>query len=249
MGDSYIMFKRNLKKTMRSPEAMIMALVVPFVMMVLFGLIFGSVAEIEGFSYINFIVPGIILQCICNASGATALSVHGDMSKGIVDRFRSMRISKAAFISGHVGVSVIRNIIIVAVSFGAAILIGFRPEGGFFDWLVIAGILFLFIVAITWIVVIIGLIVKDTEGVSGVTFLLTLFTFISSGFAPVENLPTALRIFAQYQPMTAIVDAMRGLLMGSPVQSEIALAVVWCVGIIIVAFILALRIYKNKMTV
>jgi len=248
MRDSYIMFRRNLTKTMRSPETMTMALVVPCVMMVLFGFIFGGIADIEGFSYINFIVPGIILQCICNSSGATALSVHNDMSKGIIDRFRSMQISKSAFISGHVWLSVIRNMVITAVTFGAALVVGFRPTASFLEWLAVAGILFLFIVAITWITVIIGLLVGDAEAVSGATFLLVIFTFVSSGFAPTETLPTALRIFAQYQPMTPVIDSVRGLLLGMPLGNEIFIALAWCVGIIIVTFALAVQIYKNKLT-
>jgi len=248
MRDSYIMFKRNLTKTMRSPEAMSMALIVPIFMMILFGLVFGGIAEIEGFSYINFIVPGIILQCICNSSIATSISVHNDMSKGIIDRFRSMRISKSAFISGHVWVSVLRSVVITAVVFGAAFVIGFRPTAGVLDWLIVTGILFLFIVAITWVTVIIGLIVGDAEAASGASFLMVIFTFVSSGFAPVETMPTALRIFAEHQPMTAVIDAVRGLVMGAPVVNEILIALTWCVGITVVAFLLALRIYKNKLT-
>ena len=248
MRDSYIMFKRNLTKTMRSPEAMSMALIVPIFMMILFGLVFGGIAEIEGFSYINFIVPGIILQCICNSSIATSISVHNDMSKGIIDRFRSMRISKSAFISGHVWVSVLRSVVITAVVFGAAFVIGFRPTAGVLDWLIVTGILFLFIVAITWVTVIIGLIVGDAEAASGASFLMVIFTFVSSGFAPVETMPTALRIFAEHQPMTAVIDAVRGLVMGAPVVNEILIALAWCIGITVVAFLLALRIYKNKLT-
>ena len=248
MRDSYIMFRRNLTKTMRSPESMFMALIVPVVMMVLFGFIFGGVAEIEGFSYLSFIVPGIILQCICNASGATALSVHNDMSKGIIDRFRSMHISKSAFITGHVWLSVIRSVVITAVIIGAAFVVGFRSSAGAGEWLAVAGILFVFIIAVTWITVIIGLTVGDAEAVSGANFLLVIFTFVSSGFAPVETLPTALRIFAENQPMTFVIDAIRGLLLGTPLNNEIPIALAWSLGITIIAFTLAVQIYKSKLT-
>ena len=212
MTDSYILFKRCFVKTLRSPEAMTMAIVVPFVMMVLFGYVFGGVANIEGFSYINFIVPGIILQCVCNSSAATSLGVHSDMTKGLIDRFRSMQIAKSAFLSGHVWLAVIRSIVITVATFGAAFAIGFRPTAGFLEWLAVAGILILFIIAITWLVVIIGLVSADAESIRGANFLMVIFVFLSSAFAPPETLPTVLRVFAQYQPMTPVIDALRGLL-------------------------------------
>jgi len=248
ISDSYIMFKRCLVKTSRSPEAMTMAIVVPFVMMVLFGYVFGGVVNIEGFNYINFIVPGIILQCVCNSSTATSLSVHSDMTKGIIDRFRSMRIAKSAFISGHVWLSVIRSIVITIATFGAAFAVGFRPTAGLFEWLAVAGILTLFIIAITWLVVIIGLISKDAESISGANFLIVIFVFLSSAFAPPETLPTVLRVFAQHQPMTPVIDALRGLLLGTPLNNEIIIALAWCIGITVVGFTLAVQIYKSKLT-
>ena len=247
-SDSYIMFKRNFVKTIRSPEGLVMALVVPVVMMVIFGLIFGSVAEVDGFDYLTFIVPGIIIQCVCNMSGATALSVHEDMSQGIFDRFRSMRIAKSAFLAGHVWMSVLRSIVITAVIIGASFAVGFHPTAGFVDWLIVAGILILFIIALTWLLVINGLIAKNSESITGLNFLLLILSFVSSGFAPVDTLPTALRIFAEHQPMTHIIDATRALLLGLPVGNSIWLALAWSGGITIVAFIAAVQIYKSKLT-
>ena len=246
--DSYIMFKRCFIKTLRSPEAMIMAIVVPFVMMVLFGYVFGGVAHIEGVNYIDFIVPGTILQCICNSSIATSLNVHNDMTNGIIDRFRSMQIAKSAFISGHVWLSVIRNITITIASFGAAFIVGFRPTASFTQWLAIAGILTLFIIAITWLVVIIGLISKDAESISGAGFLIVIFVFLSSAFAPTDSLPTVLRIFARYQPMTPVIEALRGLMIGTPLGNEILIALIWCIGLTLIGFISSVNIYKSKLT-
>jgi len=242
------MFKRCFVKTLRSPEAVAMAIIVPVFMMVLFGFVFGGIADIEGFNYIDFIVPGIILQCICNSSTATSLGVHNDMTKGLFDRFRSMRIAKSAFISGHVWVSVIRCVVITIVTFGAAFIIGFRPTAGLVEWLAIAGILVLFIIAITWLVVIIGLIAKDAESISGANFLIVIFVFLSSAFAPTETLPLVLRVFARYQPMTPVIDALRGLMMGTPLGNEIIVALAWCVGMIVVGFVLSVNIYKSKLT-
>ena len=247
-GDSWIMFKRCFIKALRSPETVVMALVVPIFMMVLFGFVFGGVANIEGYNYINFIVPGIILQCICNSSAATALSVHNDMTKGIIDRFRSMQISKSAFIAGHVLVSVIRSSVITIMTFGAAFVVGMRPSAGVLEWLAIAGILVLFIIAITWITVIFGLVMNDGEAISGVTFLLVVFTFLSSGFAPTDTLPTVLRVFAENQPMTPVINSVRGLMLNSPLGNDLWLALIWSGGIAIAAYVIAVQIYKSKLT-
>jgi ABC-2 type transport system permease protein len=170
------------------------------------------------------------------------------MTKGIIDRFRSMRIAKSAFISGHVWLSVIRSIVITIATFGAAFVVGFRPTAGIIEWLAVAGILILFIIAMTWLVVIIGLISKDAESIGGAGFLMVIFVFLSSAFAPPETLPTVLRVFAQYQPMTPVIDALRGLLLGTPLNNEIYIALGWCVGITIVGFTLAVHIYKRKLT-
>ena len=246
--DSFIMFKRCFTKMLRSPETIVMATLVPVFMMIMFGYVFGGVAQIEGYSYINFIVPGIILQCIANASSATGLSLHNDMSTGVIDRFRSMAIAKSAVISGHVWVSVIRNMIIMTVTIGAAFIVGFRPTAGFVDWLIIAGILTLFIIAVTWIAVVIGLTAKNAESITGGTFLLVVFTFLSSGFAPTDTLPVVLRVFAENQPMTPVIDSVRNLMLGMPMNGEITIALAWCLGITIVAFIVAVQIYKRKLT-
>jgi len=247
-SDSYVMFKRCMKKTLRSPEAMTMAIVVPFVMMVLFGMVIGGVVEMEGMSYISFVVPGIILQCVCNSAIATSLNVQNDMTKGIIDRFRSMRVAKSAFIQGHVWVSVIRSVAITAATIGAAFAIGFRPTAGLLEWLAAIGILLLVIIAVTWLVMIIGLTAKNAESISGANALVMLFVFMSSAFAPPEGLPLVLRVFAQHQPMTPIIDALRGLLLGVPMTNEIWIALAWCIGIIIVAYIVAVGVYKSKLT-
>lgn len=248
ISDSYIMFKRCFIKTLRSPEAMIMAILVPVVMMVLFGYVFGAVANIENVNYIDFIVPGIILQCICNSSISTALSVHSDMTEGTIDRFRSMQIAKSAFISGHVWMSVLRNIVITAMTIGTAYLIGFRPTANLKEWAIAAGILTLFIIAITWLVVIIGLTSKEAESISGAGFLIVIFVFLSSAFAPTDTLPTVLRVFAEHQPMTWVIEALRGLMIGTPLDNEIMIAFAWCVGIAVVSSFLAVQIYKKKLT-
>jgi len=247
-SDSLTMFRRNFTKTLRSPESMFMAVVVPVVIMILFGYVFGGIANVGELSYINFIVPGIIIQCVTNASSATALALHSDMSKGIIDRFRSMAIAKSAVISGHVWLSVIRSMIITAVVIGAAFAIGFRPSASFTDWLIVSAILTLFIIAVTWVAVIIGLLSKDSESISGGMFLLTILTFLSSAFTPTEALPTVLRIFAENQPMTHVINAVRSLMLGMPANGALLTSILWCVAIAVIAFIVAVQVYKSKLT-
>jgi ABC-2 type transport system permease protein len=242
------MFRRNLTKTIRSGEAIAMALIVPIVMMILFGYVFGGIVDLGEINYINFIVPGIVVQCITNASTATSLGINTDMNTGIIDRFKSMAIAKSAFLSGHVWVSVIRSMIITAVTIGAAFVIGFRPEAGLVDWLLITALLTLFIIAVTWLVVIVGLIAKDAESISGAGFLFTIFVFLSSAFAPPESLPTVLRVFAENQPMTHVITALRNLMLGFPMNGEFLTAILWCVGITIAGFALSVHIYKSKLT-
>jgi len=246
--DSFIMFKRNLTKTMRSPQSMVMAIIVPVVMMILFGYVFGGIANVGELSYINFIVPGIIVQCVTNASSATAISLHNDMNKGIIDRFRSMAIAKSAVISGHVWLSVIRSMVITAITIGAAFVMGFRPNAGFSDWLMISAILTLFIVAVTWVAVVIGLLSADAESISGGMFLLTILTFLSSAFTPTYALPNVLRVFAQHQPMTPVIDAVRSLMLGVPANGAFLTAFLWCLGITLLAFVASVHIYKSKLT-
>jgi len=247
-ADSYTMFKRCLTKTLRSPEAVVMALIVPMVMMVMFGYVFGGVVDLGEVNYINFIVPGIIVQCVINAANTTAFGIQSDMTSGIIDRFRSMAISKSAVISGHVWVSVIRSIVITAATIGIAFVMGFRPVAGFVDWLLIVGILVLFIIAVTWLVVIFGLVSTDPEALNGISFLLLVFVFISSAFAPTETLPRALQVFAENQPITPVVNALRSLMLGFPTNGEVLTAILWCVGIAVGSFVLAVQIYKAKLT-
>lgn len=242
------MFKRCVTKNLRSPEAVFMAFIVPVVLMVLFGFVFGGIVDLGEISYINFIVPGIIVQCVTNASATTSFSIHNDMSTGIIDRFRSMAIAKSAVMSGHVWVSVIRSIVITTVVILTAFAIGFRPTAGLVEWLQVAALLTLFMIAVTWVVVIFGLIAKDAESISGTSFLLTILVFLSSAFAPTETLPTALRIFAENQPMTHVINALRNLLLGFPMDGEFLTAIVWCVGITVVAFTVSVQIYKAKLT-
>jgi len=241
------MLKRSMKISFRSPDAIGMALIAPAFLMWLFGSVFGNVMDVGEYNYINFIVPGIILQAVTQATTAAAITVNNDMSKGIIDRFRSMSISKSAVLVGHVLSSVVRNIITAAVIIGVAFAIGFRPQASFTGWLLIAGVLILCILAITWLAVICGLVAKSPESAGSMLFPLFILPFVSSGFAPTESMSGGLRWFAENQPMTPIIDALRALMMDTPVENSLLLATVWCGGVIIIAFTVAVQIYKRKL--
>jgi len=247
-SDSWVMFKRCLVTSLRNPDTIGTAIIVPALLMALFVFVFGNVMDVGDYSYIDFIVPGIILQVVAQAVSASAISVNNDMKKGIIDRFRSMAISKSSVLTGQVLAAVVRNMIATAVVIGVAVAIGFRPQAGFVDWLIIAGILVLYMLAITWIGVICGLIAKTPESAGTMPFLLFVLPYVSSGFAPVDSMPAGLRWFAENQPITPIVDSLRALMLDMPYGNSLPLALIWSVGIIVVTFTIAVQIYKRKLS-
>jgi ABC-2 type transport system permease protein len=248
LSNTWVMFKRCLITSLRNPENIGTAIFVPAIVMMLFGLIFGNVMDVGDYSYIDFIVPGIIMQTVAQAVTSVAISVNNDMNKGIIDRFRSMQISKSSVLNGHVLSAIVRNMIATAVVIGVAIAIGFRPQAGFLDWLIITFILALYMLAITWIAVICGLIAKTPESAGTMPFLLFVLPYISSGFVPVETMPRALKWFAENQPMTPIIDSLRALMLNMPAGRDLWVGIIWCVGITIVTFMIAVQIYKRKLT-
>jgi ABC-2 type transport system permease protein len=240
------MFRRCFVTSLRNPETLAVAIFVPAVVMALFGLVFGSVMDVGAYNYIDFIVPGVILQTAAQAVTAVAVSVNNDMQKGLNARFRSMRISKSSVLAGHVLSAVLRNMIATSVVIAVAVALGFRPQASFAAWLIIAAILVLYMLAITWIAVICGLIAKTPESAGSMPFLLFVLPYISSGFVPVETMPCSLAWFAENQPMTPIIDSMRALTLGQPVGNSLWLAFAWSVGIALAASAVAAAIYRRK---
>lgn len=246
--DSYVMLKRCLKISMRNPEALIMATVTPFFIMILFGTVFGGITDVGDYNYIDFIIPGIIIQSVAQGSQFSAINVATDMTRGIIDRFRSMPISKTSVLIGHAGAGIVRNIITATVIIGTTFLLGFRPQGSFVNWLIITGILLLVITGMSLIAVLCGVISKTPEGSSGLMFPLFILPFVSSGFAPPETLPTAIRWFAEFQPMTPIIDSIRALMLDLPLGNNLWIALAWCLSIIVVIYIVMTIQFKKKLT-
>lgn len=246
--DSWIMLKRCLLISLRNPEALLVATIVPFLLMILFGTVFGNIANVGSFNYIDFIVPGIILQSIGQSSQYSAMNVATDMTKGIVDRFRIMSVSKTAVIIGHTGAGMIRNTISTITIIGTAFILGFRPQGGVLEWFVIAGLLTVVNIAISLIAVMCGLLSKTVEGASGLMLPLFVLPFISSGFVPVDSMSGGMKWFAEVQPMTPIIDSFRALTLDLPLGNSLWTALSWCVGISIAAFVFSIRIYKRRIS-
>lgn len=245
--DSWIMFKRCMLISMRNPEALLTATITPFFLMFLFGTVFGNIANIGDISYIDFIVPGIILQSIGQTSQHSAINVATDMTKGIIERFRSMSISESAVFIGHIGAGVMRNVITTTVIIGTAFILGFHPQGSFMNWIIVVGLLLLLNIAVSSLAVLCGLISKTVEGASGLMFPLFILPFISSGFAPIDTMSGVIRWFANIQPMTPITNSIRALTLDLPLGNNLWIALAWCVGIIIVAFLASAQVYKNKL--
>lgn len=245
---SWIMFKRNLLIAIRHPEAIIMAVVTPFLLMFLFGTVFGSIVDLGEINYLDFIIPGVLIQCMAQASVHTAMNVATDMTKGIIDRFRSMSISRFSVLIGHIGVGLVRNFIVAAVIIASGFMLGFKPESSLMDWLAIIGILMLINFAISSIALFVGLISKTPESSNGLMFPFFVLPFMSSGFIPVENLDGGMKWFAENQPMTPMIDSMRSFLTDSPLGDSLWITLAWCVGIVLVTFIASMQIYKKKVS-
>lgn len=244
--DTWVMFKRCFIISMRNPETLLTATLIPFCLILLFGTVFGSISDVGDYNYIDFIVPGIILQSIVQASQYSAMNVTADMTKGIIDRFRCMSISKSAVLIGHTGAGMIRGIISSAVIVVSAPILGFRPQAGLVDWLLILALLLLINITFTLIAVMCGTISMSVEGATGLLFPLFILPFMSSGFAPVNTMPGGIRWFASIQPMTPMIDSLRALTLDLPLGNSLWLAFAWCMLLSIVSFAVSMRTYNRK---
>jgi ABC-2 type transport system permease protein len=226
IGDVAAMTGRELRRSVRSIDALLTALVLPVMILTMFVFIFGG-ALATGGRYIDYVVPGTILLCAGFGAAATATSVAQDMATGTIDRFRTMPIFRSSVLVGHVTASAVRNLAASTLVVGFALLYGFRASGTVLDWVLAAGLVALFIVAMTWIACAFGL-VLSVDAAASLTFVMLFLPYVSSGFVPTETLPSVLRGFAEHQPLTPIIETVRALLTGTPVGSNGALALAWC---------------------
>jgi ABC-2 type transport system permease protein len=235
-----------MRHILRSMDTIITVTITPIAMMLLFVYVFGGAIQTGTDNYVNYLLPGILLMAISSGIAYTSYRLFMDMQRGIFERFHSMPIARSAPLWGHVLTSLVSNAISVVVIILVALLMGFRSPAGVLSWLAVAGILALFTLALTWIAVIAGLSATSVDGAGAFAYPLIFLPFISSAFVPTESMPSAVRAFAENQPVTSIVEAMRSLLAGQPVGNDIWVALAWCLGILVVAYLFAMRTYKRK---
>ena len=229
-GDSATMLRRNLKHAQRYPSMTISTIAMPVMTLLLFNYAFGGAlgAGIGGGDYIDYVAPGVILMAATSGAVATAVAVCTDMTEGIINRFRTMAITRSAVLTGHVVGSMIQTLISVAVVIAIALVIGFRPTAGPVDWLAAVGLLVLVTFALTWLSAAFGLVTKSPETASNAPLPLVFLPFIGSAIVPTDTMPAGMRWFAENQPFTPIIETLRGLLMGTPIGHSGLLAVAWC---------------------
>ena len=246
-SDSAAMIGRSVKHTVRNLESLLMSVILPVVLMLMFVYVFGGAIDPSG-DYANYVVPGIILLCTGYGAASTAVDVARDMTEGVVDRFRSMPILSSAVLTGHVVASLARNTLATLLVIGVAFLTGFRPDAGVLEWLAVAGMLVLWVLALSWVAVCFGLIARTVEGANGFTFLVLFLPYLSSAFVPVETMRAGLRAVAANQPVTPITETLRGLLLGTPIGSYGWQALAWCAGLLLAAFTAATILFRRRTT-
>jgi ABC-2 type transport system permease protein len=253
VADSATMLRRNLKHALRYPSLTLIVAGMPIVFLLLFVYVFGGTlgAGLGGVSggraeYAEYLAPGLLVLAIASAAQGTAISIAMDMTEGIITRFRTLSIARAAVLAGHVVGAVIQTMIGLALVVGVALLVGFRPDAGLVEWLAALGLLALVSLALSWLSVAMGLATKSVEAASNLPMPLLLLPFLSSGFVPTESMPAGLSWFAEHQPFTPMIETLRGLLTGTPIGSAGAVAVAWCAVLAVTGYAWALRNYDRR---
>jgi ABC-2 type transport system permease protein len=224
------MIGRSVRIGARNVDALLIALALPALLMLVFVHFFGGAIETGG-AYVQYVVPGVLVLCVGFAAGHTAIGVADDMRGGIVDRFRSMDVGGAAVIGGHVVASLTRNLAASLPLFAVALASGFRPQATFAGWLAAAGVLLAYALAIAWVAAAVGLLARTPEAAGGFTFFVAFLPYPSSAFVPIDTMPSWLHGFAGHQPLTPVIESLRGLLLDQPVGADPWLALAWCAGL------------------
>jgi ABC-2 type transport system permease protein len=246
MSDAITMTTRGLRLTVRKPDALISAFVLPIMILVMFVYLFGgATAEAIGTRYVTYVVPGVLLLCAITGSAPTAVTVCQDMTGGIIDRFRSLNVQGAMIVGGHVVASLARNVISTVLLFGVAYAMDFRPHATVAGYLGAAGVLLLFVAAMSWLCAAFGLLVTSPEAANSAMFLMFV-AYASSAFVPIRTMPSWLRGFAGHQPVTPITETIRALLLGQPVGSRLFIALAWCGGILLVSAVGSALLFRRR---
>ena len=246
LGDTAVLTGRSLRHILRSPDTIITTAVTPVAIMLLFVFVFGGAIDTGSYSYIDYMLPGILLITIASGIAYTAYRLFMDMQGGIFERFQSMPIARSSTLWAHVLTSLVANVISLVIVVGVAFAIGFRTGTGVLGWLAVLGILVLFTLALTWLAVVAGLSAKTVDGASAFSYPLIFLPFLSSAFVPTDTMPAPVAWFADNQPVTPIVNSIRDIFTQQPVGTQIWVALAWCVGILVVAYFWAMAIYRRR---
>jgi len=245
-GDTAVLLGRSLRHITRSLDTIITTTIMPIAFMLLFVYVFGGAINSGADSYVSYLLPGILLITIATGIAYTAFRLFMDLQSGIFERFQSMPIARSSVLWAHVLTSLVANAISVVIVVLVALLMGFRSGAGVAAWLAVTGILILYTLALTWIAVIAGLSAKTVDGASAFSYPILFLPFISSAFVPTSTMPGPVRVFAEHQPVTSIVNAIRDLLARQPVGADIWIALGWCVAILVVAYAFAMVAYRRR---
>jgi ABC-2 type transport system permease protein len=248
LGDTAVLTGRTMRHVTRSPDTIITTAITPVAIMLMFVYVFGGAIDTGTVSYVNYMLPGILLITIASGISYTAYRLFTDIQGGIFERLQSMPIARSGVLWAHVLTSLVANLISLVVVVGVALLMGFRSGASAAAWLAVAGILVLLTLALTWIAVIPGLTAKSVDGAGAFAYPLIFLPFVSSAFVPTGTMPGPVRAFAEHQPVTSIVNTIRGLFMQQPVGTDIWTALAWCVGILVVAYIFANISYRRRIS-
>ncbi|NYI42026.1 ABC transporter permease [Demequina lutea] len=246
VGDTAVLTGRSLRHITRSMDTIITTTLMPIGFMLMFVYVLGGAINAGSDSYVAYLLPGILVITIATGISYTAFRLFLDLQGGIFERFQSMPIARSSVLWAHVLTSIVANLISVVVVVVVALVMGFRSGAGVLAWLAVTGILTLLTLALTWMAVIPGLTAKSVDGASAFSYPLIFLPFVSSAFVPTNTMPGPVRAFAENQPVTSIVDAIRNLLGGQPVGTAIWVALAWCVGILVAAYVIAMAIYRRK---
>ncbi len=254
VADSATMLRRNLKHQLRYPSLTLMLAGIPIVFLLLFVYVFGGQLgnSLGGHGaggrdvYVTYVVPGILIITVASAALGTAISVATDMTGGIIDRFRTIAISRGAVLTGHVIGSLLQTLAVLVLVLGVSLAIGFRSHANALEWLAAAGVLALFAFALIWLSAALGMAAKSVETASNTPMFLTLLPFLSSGFVPTASMPAGLREFSEYEPFTPVTQTVRGLLTGGPVAGHAIPAIAWSAAIALASYFWAVRLYNRR---
>ncbi|MEU5843582.1 ABC transporter permease [Rhodococcus sp. NPDC047139] len=246
--DTATLTGRSLRHILRSPDTIITTALTPIALMLMFVYVFGGAIDTGTSSYLDYMLPGILLITIASGIAYTSYRLFMDTQGGIFERFQSMPIARSSALWAHVLTSLIANAISLAVVIGVASILGFRTGASVLDWLIVAGILTLFTLALTWVAVVAGLTATTVDGAGAFAYPLIFLPFVSSAFVPTETMPAPVRWFAENQPVTAIVDTIRDIFAQRPIEGAIWVALAWCVGILALAYVAATAVYRRKIS-